>query len=106
MLDRQAKEAAAAKATKSDKPFYRIVEKWSDPSPAVGIPMAGNVRLAETKIPAAEKFNDEPVVKLLVEAFDVDEAGNPIQAAGRKRIFAVATLPTWSRTPSILSIRR
>jgi hypothetical protein len=86
VLDRQAKEAAAARAAKTDKPWYRKVEKWSDASPAVGIPMAGNVRLAETKIPAAEKPNDEPVVKLLVEAFDVDEAGSPIQAAAEKDV--------------------
>jgi hypothetical protein len=86
VLDRQAKEAAAAKAAKTDKPWYRKVEKWSDPSPAVGIPMAGNVRLAETKIPSADKLNDEPVVKLLVEAFDVDDAGSPIQAAAEKDV--------------------
>jgi hypothetical protein len=83
VLDRQVKEAAAAKKKKSDL-FYRIVEKWSDPSPAVGIPMAGNVRLAETKIPSAEKANDEPVVKMIVEAFDADEAGTPIQGAAEK----------------------
>jgi hypothetical protein len=84
VLDRQAKEFQAAKAKggpNAQKPFYRLVEKWSDPSPTVGIPMAGNVRLAETKVPPPEKFNDEPTVKLLVEAFDVDAAGNPIQAA-------------------------
>ena len=84
VLDRQAKETQQAKARKADKPFYRIVEKWSDPSPAVGIPMNGNVRLAETKVPAADKANDEPTVKMLVEAFDVDESGAPIQAAAEK----------------------
>jgi hypothetical protein len=78
VLDRQTKDALAAKKKKSDL-FYRVVDKWSDPTPTVGIPMAGNVRLADTKIPAA--VNDEPTVKLLVEAFDVDEAGIPIQAA-------------------------
>ncbi|HEY2412649.1 MAG TPA: hypothetical protein VGI40_10425 [Pirellulaceae bacterium] len=79
VLDRQAKEAQAAKAKKLDKPSYRIVKEWSDPSPAVGIPMAGTVHLAETKIPSAEKVNDEPLVKMIVEAFDADEAGTPIQ---------------------------
>jgi hypothetical protein len=81
VLDRQAKEAQAAKAANAPKPFYRIVEKWSDPSPAVGIPMAGNVRLAETKIPPADKINDEPIVKMIVEGFDVDDNGTPIQGA-------------------------
>lgn len=80
VLDRQAKEAQTAKAANKEKPFF-IVGKWSDPSPAVGIPMAGNVRLAETKIPPPEKVNDEPVVKLLVEAFDVDDNGVPIQGS-------------------------
>jgi hypothetical protein len=80
VLDRQAKEAQAAKAANKEKPFF-IVGKWSDPSPNVGIPMAGNVRLAETKIPPPEKINDEPIVKLLVEAFDVDDNGIPIQGA-------------------------
>jgi hypothetical protein len=65
------------------KRFYRIVQKWSDPSPNVGIPMAGNVRLAETKIPPPDKVNDEPVIKLLVEAFDVDDNGIPIQGANK-----------------------
>jgi hypothetical protein len=84
VLDRQAKEAQEAKARKAEKPFYRIVENWSDPSPAVGIPMAGNVRLADVKVPTADKANDEPTVKMLVEAFDVDDAGAPIQAAAEK----------------------
>jgi hypothetical protein len=85
VLDRQAKEWQAAKAKggpNATKPFYRVVEKWSDPSPAVGIPMAGNVRLAETKV--TEKVNDEPIVKLIVEAFDVDDSGTPIQGAAKK----------------------
>src|SRR5262249_28425975 len=63
-------------------PTFRIVDKWSEPSPTVGIPMAGNVRLAETKTPSS--FNDEPSVKLMMEAFDVDETGNPIQAGAEK----------------------
>ncbi len=83
VLDRQVKEAAAAKLKKSDI-FYRVIKDFSDPSPIVGIPMAGNVRLAETKVPPADKFNDEPSVKMLIEAFDVDETGNPIQTATEK----------------------
>lgn len=82
--DRQAKEAQAAKAKNLAKPFYRILDKWSDPSPTVGIPMAGNVHLAETKIPRADSVNDEPSAKLLVEAFDVDAAGSPIQGGAEK----------------------
>jgi hypothetical protein len=77
VLDRQAKE----KDPKTGMKSYRFVEKWSDPSPTVAIPLAGNVRLADVKIPASEKVNDEPSAYLLVEAFDADEKGNAIQAA-------------------------
>ena len=77
--DRQMKEAAAAKAKNMSKPFYREVGSFSDPSPTVGIPMAGNVRLADAKIPPADKPNDEPSLKMMVEAIDVDSNGNAIQ---------------------------
>jgi hypothetical protein len=79
--ERQAKEAATARTQKTEKPWFRIVDKWSDPSPIVGIPMAGNVRLASVRVPAAEKVNDEPIATMLVEAFDVDATGSPIQTA-------------------------
>jgi hypothetical protein len=84
--ERQAKEAAAARAAKTEKPFFRIVDKWSDPSPIVGIPMAGNVRLASVRVPAAEKVNDEPTATMLVEAFDVDATGSPIQTAVEREL--------------------
>ncbi len=80
VLDRQAK----SKDRNGHRVEYRMLEKWSDPSPTVGIPLAGNVRLADTKIPSAEKVNDEPIAKLLVESFDVDDKGNAIQAAVEK----------------------
>ena len=35
-------------------------------------------------MPTGKLFNDEPTVKLLVEAFDVDEKGNAIHAAKEK----------------------
>ena len=82
--ERQARDAQTARAQKGEKPWFRIIDKWSDPSPIVGIPMAGNVRLASVKVPPAEKFNDEPTATMLVEAFDVDETGGPIQSAVEK----------------------
>jgi hypothetical protein len=87
VLDRQAQEwendkkRRGANATRRD---YRMIEEWSEPSRTVGIPLEGSVRLAETKLPAQGKFNDEPSAKLLVESFDVDAAGNAIQAATEK----------------------
>jgi len=85
VLDRQAKQAKDPKT--GLKPSYRFVEKWSDPSPTVAIPLAGNVRLADVKIPSSEKVYDEPSTVLLVDAFDSDEKGNAIQAAVEKKDF-------------------
>ena len=84
VLDRQAKEA---KAHNNQRLFFRTIETWSEPSPTVGIPMAGSVRLADVKIPSAEKFNDEPSATLLVQGFDVDDRGSAIQAAIEKKGF-------------------
>lgn len=82
VLDRQRKEAQEAKAAnRKNKPDYRIVSEWSEPTPTIGIPLTGSVRLAETKLPAAGKLNDEPVAKLLVESLNLDENRNAIKAA-------------------------
>jgi hypothetical protein len=82
VLDRRAKEAVAAKGR--PRPVTRRVEGWSDPSPTVGIPLAGSARLVDVKMPAAEKFSDEPSVNLLVESFDVDAKNNSIQTAKQR----------------------
>jgi hypothetical protein len=79
--DRQGQEA---KAHGNVKVPFRTFDSFSEPSPVVGIPMSGDVRLAEAKVPPPEKINAEPIVKLLVEAFDVDDEGSPIQAATEK----------------------
>ncbi len=84
VLDRHAKENQAARAKNSVRPDIRLVEGWSDPSPTVGIPLAGSVKLVDVKPWTPEKINDEPTANLLVEAFDVDEKGNAIQAANKK----------------------
>lgn len=87
VLDRRRKEAVAAKALNRPRPDFRRIDAWSEPSPTVGIPLAGNARLVEVKPAATEKFNDEPSAKLLVESFDADENGNAIQAAKEKDLF-------------------
>jgi hypothetical protein len=67
----------------SKKKDFRMVEQWSEPSPTVGIPLAGAVMLAEAK-PANEKnFNDEPAIKLMVETFDVQD-GTAVHVAKEK----------------------
>jgi hypothetical protein len=79
--DRQAQEA---KAHGGQKVIFRTVAAFSDPSPTVGIPLSGNVRLAKASLPATEKYNDEPSIRMLVQAFDSDAQNNPIQAAVEK----------------------
>jgi len=83
VLDRRSKEKAANKGKRLD---FRKIEKWSDPSPTVGIPLSGDVRLVDVKPFAPERINDEPVAKLLVQSFDIDEKGNAIQAANEKEL--------------------
>jgi hypothetical protein len=66
---------------RKDRKDHRFVEEWSDPTPTVGIPLAGSAKLAKVKLPAPGNFNDEPSATLLVESFDVDAENNAIQAA-------------------------
>ncbi|HEX5470712.1 MAG TPA: hypothetical protein VFW73_02445 [Lacipirellulaceae bacterium] len=75
--DRQAKVARDNKGMVG----LRRIHTWSEPSPTVGIPLAGDIRLVDAKIPPPDKFNDEPSVSLLVESVGQDDQGNPIQAA-------------------------
>jgi hypothetical protein len=70
----------AEKAAKK-KPFR--VTDWSDPSPTVSIPLAGDVHVAAAK-PASDRFNDEPSTTLLVESFGKDDKQNGIQSAKEK----------------------
>ena len=78
--DRLAKLAQKAKANKKSIPQIRYVDDWSEPSRTVGIPIAGSIKLAGVKPPAAGRASDEPTVTLLVESFEVDAGGNAIQA--------------------------
>jgi hypothetical protein len=82
VLDRRRKETVKGQPRRE----VRFIEAWSDPSLTVGIPLAGNTRLVDVKVPTAEKFNDEPSANLLVESFDVDAENNAIQAANKKEL--------------------
>jgi hypothetical protein len=63
---------------------YRFTE-WSKPSATIGIPGAGNVRVAELKVPSDKVFNDEPRLKLLVESFGIDDkTGKAMQVSLEK----------------------
>ncbi|HEY4232386.1 MAG TPA: hypothetical protein VGM76_03100, partial [Lacipirellulaceae bacterium] len=68
------------KADKNGKKKPFRTTEWSDPSPTVSIPLAGNVRVAAAK-PASDRFNDEPTTTLLVESFGSDDKGKSTQAA-------------------------
>jgi hypothetical protein len=85
VLDRQSKEAQAARAEKRPLPDFRRVEGWSDPSPTVGIPLSGGAQLVDIETPSADRFNDEPTAKLLVDSFDTDDEGNAIEAAVERK---------------------
>jgi hypothetical protein len=87
VADRQRKEWQDEKARRGDKAQrrnYRWVEDWSEPSPTVGIPLGGYVRIASAKPASPEKINDEPTLTTYVESFDLDDQGNAIQAAKEK----------------------
>src|SRR6185312_4963931 len=71
VLDRHRQESQAAKAKGSSRQDIRMIEKWSDPTPTVGIPLSGDVKLVDVKIPSGDKVNDEPSAQLLVSSFDV-----------------------------------
>jgi hypothetical protein len=86
VLDRHRQESQAAKAKNSTRQDIRMIEAWSDPTSTVGIPLSGNVKLVDVKLPSGDKVNDEPSAQLLVSSFDVDETdkNNAIQAADKK----------------------
>ena len=54
--------------------------EWSQPSPVVSVPLAGDVFVAEATIPKADKPNSEPSVNLLVNTFDLDEDRRAMRA--------------------------
>jgi hypothetical protein len=76
----------SAKGRKDNRPLSFRYADWSEPSPTVGIPLSGSVRLAEAKVKNEKLFNDEPSATLLVQSFDVDEKGNAIQGAKKKEL--------------------
>jgi hypothetical protein len=87
--DRQRKEWQEVKAKLGDKakrPMSRIVEKWSDPSPVVGIPLNGSVWLAEATLKSEKLHNDEPSVTLWAETFDLNPEGGAIHIAKDKKL--------------------
>jgi hypothetical protein len=59
----------------------------SAPSPTVGIPLAGDVRVAGANAANARLHNDEPRLNLMVTSFGVDEENQAFQAVKEKEGF-------------------
>lgn len=57
---------------------------WSGPSPTVGIPLSGDVLIADAKGVSEKLSNDEPSVAMLVRSFSVGEDGQAFQAAKKE----------------------
>lgn len=58
-----------------------LMTDWSEPSPVVSIPMAGDVFVSKAKLPNARQLNAEGSVELLVQSFSLDEERRAIKAA-------------------------
>jgi hypothetical protein len=80
-LDNAVLERRADLSDKRKK--YRWTD-WSEPSLVLGIPDGGSVKIAVAEVAAAGSLNATPSVTLLVQSFDVDPQGKPIQAAKEK----------------------
>jgi hypothetical protein len=83
-LDSALEPAVQDRLRANKKRDFRLVQDWSEPSPIVGIPVAGMLRLADSKLPSGRSFNDEPTVKLMVEMFDVSPEGTAVHVAKEK----------------------
>lgn len=81
VLNRINEATAAAKKIdpKRKAPPIRYTE-WSEPSPTVGIPLAGSVQIAEAKPASGKTFNEEPTSKLMITSIDQVE-GKPMQTS-------------------------
>jgi hypothetical protein len=70
VLDRRTNEA---KTSKNKKPLVYRKAAISDPSPAVGIPIDGDIRIAGAKQPSGKQAYEEPTVQLWAQRFEIDE---------------------------------
>lgn len=81
MVDKDAVEKEVLnRISKMKIPGIRYTE-WSEPSPTVGIPLAGDVRVAGAKAANESLYNDEPRLDLMVTSFGMGEENQSVQAA-------------------------
>lgn len=71
-LEKEVKQRVDALARSS---VHIVRSEWSEPSPPISIPLAGNIYVAE-----AERTGGETTVTLLVESFDIGPDGKAMQA--------------------------
>jgi hypothetical protein len=83
-VDRAKLEPAVNERIKKAGGSLTLLTNWSAPTPTVGIPLAGNVRVDAVKPTASQLLSDDPKVSLLVESFDVDAKNNAVHAAKLK----------------------
>jgi hypothetical protein len=62
------------------KPLARMTE-WSEPSPIISVPLAGDIRVKGVTPASDRQFNAEPVAELLVQGFDLDAENKAMQAS-------------------------
>jgi hypothetical protein len=79
VLDRRTQEQ---QKSKNKRPLVYRLAAVSEPSPAVGIPLDGGIRVAGAKLPSGKTPYEEPTVKLWAEAVEIDnEEGTAIHTA-------------------------
>ncbi len=64
----------------ADKRSDVVMADWSPASPVVSVPLAGDVFVADAKIPKEEQHNSEPTIDLLVNTFELDEDRRAMRA--------------------------
>lgn len=79
----------------------RLAE-WSEPSPIVSVPMAGDVFIVDAKVPSKDQTNAEPTVELLVQSYDLDEEQRAIKA-GTIQSFPAGSVMNMTEDVEVLS---
>lgn len=69
----------AARLEEQDKE-YRTTD-WSDPSPVISVPMAGDVFVSNAKLPSGRQKNAEGTIELLVQSYSLDENRRAIKGS-------------------------
>ncbi|TWT90685.1 hypothetical protein Mal64_10800 [Pseudobythopirellula maris] len=57
-----------------------VFTEYSEPSPVISVPMAGDAYVVSAKLPSSKQVNAEPSVNMLVQSFSIDEEGKAFKA--------------------------